>query len=271
MFLGHVTDVADNGYKPLQQFQNKKVLVKENEKYSLISNICPHQKSLISTKAHFGNRMCPYHNWTFDISGKPISSGRTGSYCKNTMPLEVDEVYEYQGLLFNTPISFPIIKDFKNLKLVEERVDIVKAKPENIMDLFLDVDHIECVHPGVYDKVGIDSIKVEWAYHNNGSIQTVRQGAVWIALYPYTMIEWQQGMLFVTIAEKVNEKESKVYIFKYRDMSLSLSEWLINETVWETAWYQDKTQAELLTEFTETNIEPSKHHYRQWLKNGFNT
>jgi phenylpropionate dioxygenase-like ring-hydroxylating dioxygenase large terminal subunit len=271
MFLGHVTDVVDNGYKPLQQFQNKKVLVKENEKYSLVSNICPHQKSLISTKAHFGNRMCPYHNWTFEVSGQPIASGRTSSYCKNTTPLEVNEVYHYHGLLFDTTISFPIIKDFKNLKLIEERMDIVKANPENIMDLFLDVDHIQCVHPGVYDKVGIDNINVEWTYYDNGSIQMVKQGACWIALYPYTMIEWQQGMLFVTIAEKVNKNKSKVYIFKYRDMTLPLSDWLINETVWETAWHQDKTQAELITEFTETNIEPSKHHYRQWLKNGFNT
>jgi phenylpropionate dioxygenase-like ring-hydroxylating dioxygenase large terminal subunit len=271
MFLGHVNELGVYEYIPLIQYNNKQVLVKDNGRYFTVSNVCPHQKSIISTVASSGNRVCPYHNWTFDIVGNPITSGRTSYYCKNDTSLETHEVYEYSGLLFSTPVHFPIIENLKNLQLVEQRVDIVKANPENIMDLFLDVDHIQCVHQGVYDQIGIDDTSVEWMYYANGSIQTVKQGALWIALYPHTMIEWQQGMLFVTVAEKVNENESKVYVFKYKSIDSTTEEWLLNESVWETAWKQDKSQSELLTEFPKTNLEPGKKHYRAWKDNEINT
>jgi phenylpropionate dioxygenase-like ring-hydroxylating dioxygenase large terminal subunit len=230
----------------------------------LVSNICPHQKSIISTSNGSGNRVCPYHNWTFDINGEPITSGRTVHYCKNETPLHTEPVFEWNSLLFSIPVNFNIVEKFDTMVLMESRVDKVKASYKNIMDLFLDVDHIQSVHRGVYDLIGITDTNVQWSYHDNGSIQTVKQGAFWIAVYPYTMIEWQKGALFITVANP-NDNNSDVCVFKYADAN-NINDWKTNEYVWEKAWAQDKQQAELITEFSQSNLEPQKIHFRNFLK-----
>ncbi len=269
MFLSHKLSVLENTYKVLDQFQRQKVLVNDKGTYKLISNICLHQQSLISQSDGTGNRVCPYHNWSFTIDGSPITSGRTEHYCKNSTPLNVDTVYEWNSLLFDCPVNHEIDIDFRDMVLMEKRIDYVKASRENIMDLFLDVDHIQTVHAGVYDMIDINNTNVDWKYYSNGSVQTVNEGARWIAIYPGTMIEWQKGALFITVAIPF-EKHSNVHVFKYMDKNFS-NTWKLNEYVWETAWSQDKAQAELLTTFADKNLEPQKIHYRSFLKtNGIN-
>ena len=201
MFLAHKTLLKQNSYQVLDQYDKKKVLVNNNG-YKLVSNVCPHQFSLISTTSGSGNRVCPYHNWSFTIDGHPITSGRTEHYCKNNTQLLTDPVYEWNNLLFDCPVEFVIKESFANMKLIENRTDIVHSDFRNIMDLFLDVDHIQSIHAGIYDQIGITDTNVSWNYSKNGSLQVVDQGALWIAVYPYTMIEWQKGSLFITIAKQ---------------------------------------------------------------------
>lgn len=269
MFIAHTNDILDNHYKPLEQFNKKKVLTKSEGKCFLKSNICPHQLSLITKSSGEGDRVCPYHGWAFDIQGTPMSSGRTGHYCKNNLPLKDFNLYQFKDLLFNVDISSKELHwlDLSKMQLKEQRIDRVVANSNIIMDVFLDVDHIECVHAGVYDKIGLPKInQVQWHFYNWGSLQLVAKGeeygAAWLAIYPGTMIEWQQGALFVTQSVAVNDKETDVHVFKYSD---SENDWKLNEEVWETAWAQDKEQAELITGFTNNNLEESKKHFRQWL------
>ena len=262
MFLAHKTSVKPDSYQVLDQYNKRKVLVNSNE-VSLVSNICPHQKSILSTKNGSGNRICPYHNWAFTSDGMPVTSGRTAHYCKNETPLTKEIVFEWNSLLFDEKVEFTIDKKFDNMTLVESRIDIVNADYRNIMDLFLDVDHIQSVHTGVYDLIGITNTDVHWDYYKNGSVQTVTQGAIWAAVYPYTMIEWQKGSLFITVALP-SDNQSKVHVFKYMDNNY-ISDWELNQHVWETAWAQDKAQAELIDEFTTDNLEPAKRHFREFL------
>lgn len=264
MFLAHANFLKENQHVPVIQYNNEKVLTRTAAGYTLISNICPHQKSLITTKLTEGNRICPYHNWSFDVYGHPISSGRTKHYCENKNSLETTTVYNWNNLLFSTNVDFDYKLDTENLSLVEQRIDIVKSTSETIMDIFLDVDHIPTVHKGVYDSIGITDIdNIVWTYYNNGSIQTVPGNAVWISIYPNTMIELQQGSLFITVAVDIDSKLSKVHVFKYKDKNND-SNHTLNETVWETAWEQDKIQAELIVERNTTNLETQKQHFRNW-------
>jgi phenylpropionate dioxygenase-like ring-hydroxylating dioxygenase large terminal subunit len=263
MFLAHTLSINDGSYIVLEQTERKQVLVNANG-YSIVSNICPHQGSLISQNNGKGNRVCPYHSWSFKLDGTPLSSGRTEYYCKNETPLVKVSAFKWNSLLFSTPVDFKISEKFDNLKLIECRTDIVNASYQTIMDLFLDVDHIQSVHSGVYDLVGITDTSVSWDYYSNGSIQTVSQGAQWIAVYPYTMIEWQQGSVFITVAKSFGN-QSKVFVFKYMDLKYP-DKWEINEKVWETAWAQDKQQAESITGFSQENLEPQKIHFREFLK-----
>jgi hypothetical protein len=77
------------------------------------------------------------------------------------------------------------------------------------------------------------------------------------------MIEWQRGSLFVTVIEKQNTDQSNVHVFKYTNGS---EQWNLNNTVWETAWKQDREQAELINEVNFENLEIQKLHYRNYLK-----
>lgn len=268
MFLAHTSSINKNSYKVLSQYNNNKVLV-NSDGYRIVSNVCPHQKSIISRTDGTGNRVCPYHNWSFDIKGDPLTSGRTGHFCKNTVPLESTVAYEWNSLLFDIPVNFNIPIDFKNVILLEERLDIVNSDYRNIMDIFLDVDHVQSVHAGVYDLIDITNIDVKYDYYPQGAVQYIAQGAYWIAVYPFTMIEWQKGSIFITVASPFGDK-SKVHVFKYVDVN-HLKDWKLNEYVWETAWKQDRDQAEIITEFPRENLEEQKIHFRKFLeKNGLN-
>jgi phenylpropionate dioxygenase-like ring-hydroxylating dioxygenase large terminal subunit len=269
MFIGHKNDIRKNEYTVLKQFKNKKVLVNSNE-IKLISNVCPHQKSLLSVESGTGARVCPYHGWSFDINGNPLGSGLTA--CKNTTGLTTEIVHEWNNLLFTQHVS-ATEADFINteyMQLVETRVDRVNASANNIMDVFLDVDHIELVHAGVYDELGMPDIRtVDWHYYSWGSLQLVPgpngYGAAWLAVYPNIMIEWQQGAMFITVANDLGNDSSDVVVYKYRDSSYTSELWETNSRIWETAWHQDKTQATLLTEFNQDNLEDSKKHFRNYL------
>jgi phenylpropionate dioxygenase-like ring-hydroxylating dioxygenase large terminal subunit len=272
VFLAHKND-NKGGYIPVTQLKNNWVVVNTEDPF-LVSNVCPHQNSLISVDEGTGNRTCPYHNWTFTLDGQPLTSGRTGHYCKNEKALEKKDVYTLNNMLFSLPVNCPEISflDLSHMNLIEHRIDRVAASADKVMDIFLDVDHIQTIHAGVYDRVGmpnIDNSTVDWHYYNWGSLQLVRKqdqiGAVWLAVYPGTMIEWQEGALFVTIAVDTNTG-CDVFVFKYKDSRYGFGNWRTNDEMWEIAWKQDREQAELIKKLPQHNLEESKKHFRAWNK-----
>jgi len=273
MFLAHTNDLRNNTYTPIAQLKNRQVLVNQNG-YQLVSNVCPHQGSIISKFSGDNDiRVCPYHNWSFELDGTPIASGRTTHYCQNKKSLSTFPVYEFLGMLFTDNIISTHLNwlDLSNMKLMEYRVDTVNANANHIMDIFLDVDHIETVHAGVYNRLGFDRItEVQWHYYDWGSLQLVRKdevyGAAWLAVYPGTMIEWQDGSMFITVTELVSDIETRVHVFKYMDITKE-EDWKLNESVWEESWSQDRGQAEMLTVPSYKNLEESKQHFRTWSAN----
>jgi hypothetical protein len=170
------------------------------------------------------------------------------------------------------------------MSLQESRIDSVKTSYKNIIDVFLDVDHIPVVHKTVYDDLGIGT-DVSWKYYDWGSIQFVEKStkyskefkdtligmptqqlaAFWITVYPYTTIEWQPGAMFVNVCVP-RDNTTDVCVFKYRDTRYSDANWNINSTVWETAWQQDRKQAELIVKRSMhvPHLETSKIHFRDW-------
>lgn len=265
MFLAHTSDLFQENYLVLEQYDKEKILIKDNS-FHLISNICPHQGSLISMFHGSGNRICPYHSWSFDIKGNPLTSGRTAKTCKNTIPLKSFEVFEWSNLLFDKQLDFNQTIDCDNLILKEFRIDIVKTNYVNILDLFLDVDHIPSIHQNVYEKVGIQIDVVDWEFYKEGSIQRVKNNnAAWITVYPNTMIEWQNGHLFITVALPEINNQSKVLVYKYAD-KLSLDTFNINNDIWEIAWSQDKEQAERIKHVNNKNLEIQKILFRKYIQ-----
>jgi phenylpropionate dioxygenase-like ring-hydroxylating dioxygenase large terminal subunit len=266
MFLGHITDLNNGQAKSIDVLDNKKILINDNGIYKIGSNICPHQNSRIISGTRTELR-CQYHGWSWNMDGTPKDSGAS-TMC-NEQRLHTRLAFEHQGLIFEQGLDLSMIGDlgFENLRLDEYRVDVVNADPKISMDIFLDVDHIPIVHNGVYDLLGIEGrAEVAWNYADWGNMQTVsdEHGKViarWIAIYPYTMIEWQDHALFVTRSFD----ETKMAVWKYKDITDSEENYRINSTMWENAFAQDKAQAEQMVRFPSTNLEDAKIHYRNWL------
>lgn len=267
MFLGHTTDLLDGQAKSLDVLENKKILINTNGNYKIGSNICPHQNSRIISGIQTELR-CQYHGWAWDMLGNPKDSGAS-TVC-NKQQLHMRQAYEHRGLIFEEKLDLTIIENlsFENLRLQEYRIDTVNADPKISMDIFLDVDHIPIVHNGVYDLLGIEGrADVKWDYADWGSMQTVsnESGKViarWIAIYPYTMIEWQDQALFVTR----NFTDTQMAVWKYKDVTETDENYNINSLMWENAFAQDKAQAEQMVRFPSANLEEAKIHYRNWLQ-----
>lgn len=266
MFLGHITDLQPGQAKNIEVLESKKFLLNDDGTYKIGSNICPHQNSRIVNGIRTDLR-CQYHGWSWNIDGTPKDSG-SSTMC-NEQRLHMKPAYEYNGLLFEEKLDLSMIKglDFSNLRLDQYRIDTVDADPKISMDIFLDVDHIPIVHNGVYDLLGIEGkADVKWDYADWGSMQTVsdESGTViarWIAIYPYTMIEWQAGALFVTRSFN----ETKMAVWKYRDITDTEENYQLNSDMWENAFRQDKDQALQMVRFPSANLEEAKLHYRNWL------
>lgn len=266
MFLALKQDITPNTIVPLPQLDNKLSLVNNNGFY-LLGNVCPHQRSKIA-KCATERLKCPYHGLEFDIQGQGID---------NKFELQQHKCYENQTMVFDHPVAyhFPIDTSFMQLK--EQRVDRVFASADVIMDLFLDIPHIPVAHAGVYDQIGITNVDgISWQTFNGGSVQYVPTqdtghiiesdrsyniGACWLAIYPGTMIEWQPGAMFVTVAADNNN----VYVFKYQDTRYDNISYQFNEKIWETAWAQDRELAESIVELSYDNLDGLKTHHRNWI------
>lgn len=270
MFLGHVTDLLDGQARSIDVLENKKILIHRNGIYKIGSNICPHQNSRIISGTQTELR-CQYHGWSWDMLGNPKDSGAS-TLC-NQQQLHMRLAYLHRGLIFEDVLDFTMLGNlsFENLRLQEYRIDEVNADPKISMDIFLDVDHIPIVHNGVYDLLGIEGrANVTWDFADWGSMQTVSDEsekviARWIAIYPYTMIEWQDQALFVTRSFT----DTKMAVWKYKDVTETDENYQTNSMMWENAYAQDKAQAEQMVRFPSANLEEAKIHYRNWLqKNG---
>lgn len=272
MFLALAQDLDNNTVKPLAQY-NKNLCLSRTDQYRLISNICPHQNSRIA--CDITDRLqCPYHALEYTLQGQGIG---------HKFELHSRPCYQNQTMLFEQPVDceFPVTTEF--MTLVTHREDIVRASPDIIMDVFLDVEHIPTAHRGVYDNIGITSFSnLKFKYFTQGSLQVVpiqgmtnrihpddlqyQMSACWMAVYPGTMIEWQPGALFVTVAMP-DPQGSKVQVYKYRDTRYSMMDWSRNTVVWETAWEQDRALSEGIVDLAQENIDDLKQHHRDWMCN----
>jgi phenylpropionate dioxygenase-like ring-hydroxylating dioxygenase large terminal subunit len=278
VFLAHVNDIAPGVKKPLSQLNNLQTLVNNDRQYFLANNICPHQRSRIVAKEQTEFK-CQYHGWSWNDDGTAKDAGTT-KVCNNSK-LVLKPTFETNGLLFKDPIEDTTVLnkiDFTKMVKVSERVDHIKSDYRHIMDVFLDVDHIPVLHPGVYDKIGVEGVpKVEWNYYSWGNIQQVKLPdntvrAVWAAVYPYTMIEWQPGALFVTVA-KPNGDSTDVSVLTYQDPDCDPALQKLNAEIFDIAWQQDSQQAEAIVEYVLDGpyVDESKRHFRNWLANVINT
>jgi len=287
MLLAHKNDLKNDEWKVLPHLKDWS-LNNVNGEYRLYSNICPHQGSYFKGTEGKNTRLCPYHGWSFKTSGEPIGSGSTDHWCKNEETLESKEVFEWNGYLFSEGHDLPTIDYIQSdhLVLEEMRVDRVHANYIDIVNIFLDMDHLPVVHPKIYDQLSVEA--VEWQILENSSVQYApnnkdklnnefgqtmlqedrdrKHGAAWFCVYPYTMLEYFPGAWFNTVCNPIDDKETAVTVYKYRDTRYSEKNWELNCQIWETAWGQDKEQSQsVVPHFKSRFLEKQKTHYLNWI------
>lgn len=287
IFLSHVNDIPIGFKRPLCQLDNKKFLSRSGSSFKIGNNICPHQGSAILDRTT-KDLSCRFHGWQWDDNGNP-QFGTSRTSCQNSSKIILKDTIISNSLVFSSNVDLNAIGvDLSNMTLVEQRIDEIKSNFKNMVDVFLDVDHIPVVHKNVYDDIGIsNNVEVFWEYYEWGSIQKVdrtknnslefhktllnigeeKLSAIWITVYPYTMIEWQPGALFITVCIP-NNIVTRVLVLKYRDQRYNDTNWNINNFTWETAWSQDKHQAEMIIKPLEyhPNLEESKLKFRDYLE-----
>lgn len=263
MFLAHKNELQENDWMVLPQSNETKTLVKKESGYELQHNLCLHQGAKLRTGRGSGTEVtCPYHAWSWDRDGAPVSSGTTGHSkgsikCENSQNIPAMRPSEWSGFLFETPVQLGI-DVAGDYRLEEYRKDTVDVNFIPLINHFLDVDHFPSSYADLYSQIDIpDAKNVEWRTWQGGSAQLVRgapgtnaewnknlngpttYNAVWLALYPFTMVEWHPGAMFVVVNQPLDENKTATHIFKYRDHNYNEANWKINEQVWEAAWKKD--------------------------------
>lgn len=128
-------------------------------------NTCRHRGSKICLKHEGSVRTltCPYHAWTYDLSGSlmsiPLDDGKVD---KNTLGLESAHVRVFHGLIFlnfskNEPPSFEEyshrLNEFlapyqlENTKIATRRVFATRANWKLVVENFLECYHCKPAHP----------------------------------------------------------------------------------------------------------------------------
>ena len=270
MFLAHKNELQENDWMVLPQSNETKTLVNKGNSYELQHNLCLHQGAKLRSGRGTGLDLTfPFHAWSWDRDGAPVGSGSTGHSkgtikCENTQKIPALKPSEWSGFLFETPVQLGIDVS-GDYRLEEYRKDTVDANFIPLMNQFLDIDHMTGPYTDLYSQIDIPDVKnVEWRSWQGGSAQLVRGApgtnaewnqtlndpttfnAVWLALYPFTMVEWQPGAVFVVVNQPVDDSKTVAHIFKYRDHNYSEANWQINEQVWEKIRKKDCETAQLL-------------------------
>lgn len=156
-YSGHASLVEQDGdYFTLGGQQTGKLLVKNNGRRQLVSNVCRHrQAEMLTGSGHAKNIVCPVHNWAYDLDGCQVAAPH---FEKNLcLDLERTELAEWNGMLFAGPrdvrhelAQLESWTELETSNYVLERVDEEEhdLNWKAFLEVYLEDYHISAVHPG---------------------------------------------------------------------------------------------------------------------------
>lgn len=234
-YVGHTLMVPNAGdYYSLQWMQHAKALVNNNNGIELISNLCRHRQALmLKGQGNSQVIVCPLHRWTYNLLGELI--GAPHFIEKPCYHLNVTALQNWNGLLFNSPcdigqeldqLACKADFDFSGFKLDRVMVEEYDFNWKTFIEVYLEDYHVGPFHPGLNNFV--DCNQLNWEMGKNFSVQTVgvkqalkksgsaiyqkwqqqvlqhdagqipKHGAIWMAYYPFLMLEWYPNVLVVS-------------------------------------------------------------------------
>jgi phenylpropionate dioxygenase-like ring-hydroxylating dioxygenase large terminal subunit len=217
-----------------------------------MSNTCRHRQGLmLEGRGHTQNIVCPLHRWTYDLNGKLLGApdfDRTPECSLPKVPVQ-----DWNGLLFTGQrdvaaalADFPLAADYGFDGYVYDRllVDECPFNWKNFLEIFLELYHVEAMHPGLQKFV--DAGNYEWGFGREWSYQILgikdglktqvspnytryrdailaysggtlpKYGTVWSILYPNVMLEWYPYALVVsTLIPRSPDHTTNIVEFYY--------------------------------------------------------
>ncbi|MYJ51562.1 MAG: aromatic ring-hydroxylating dioxygenase subunit alpha [Gammaproteobacteria bacterium] len=141
------------------------VVVRRQEDLLALSNVCRHRGSLIAEGSGTCRVLtCPFHGWTYDLSGKLVSAARmeeTEGFRPQDHSLATFPVEEVDGFVFLSlesdppPLSGWLVEFsdiharwmLDDLRVVDRRVLNVRCNWKQFLEVFNEYYHLLFVHP----------------------------------------------------------------------------------------------------------------------------
>ncbi len=185
-------------------------------------NVCKHRAhELVTGSGTTRNLVCPYHAWTYDLTGglrAARRADRMAEFDTSTICLDAVGVEEFCGFVYvNLDATAPALSeqagdlakeidhwapDVAELTLAKRMTYSIRSNWKNVIDNFLECYHCHIAHPEFVDLVDMDTYDVKthgiWSSHfaeagkqantaYDVSEATVRDHAVWW-LWPNTCL-----------------------------------------------------------------------------------
>jgi Rieske 2Fe-2S family protein len=156
-------DLATPGDWRVATIGTQSIVLVKDEKLKAFHNTCRHRGSILCTeeKGNFPRKriVCPYHSWTYDLSGKLIATPRrmeTPDFDMAKFPLHGVAVETWGGFVFaclakNPPAFAPPARyaryGFEGLRIGKRIVADVQANWKLLAENFSECFHCPPVHP----------------------------------------------------------------------------------------------------------------------------
>jgi choline monooxygenase len=167
-YAGHTSLVRNDGdYMALGGQQAGNLLVRNNGRAQVVSNVCRHrQAQMLSGRGHVKNIVCPVHNWAYDLDGRQLAAPH---FAENPcLDLERTELTEWNGMLFAGPRDIrrelaPLDgwTELSTCDYVLERIDEEEhdLNWKVFLEVYLEDYHISACHPGFRAMVDPDDVR----------------------------------------------------------------------------------------------------------------
>lgn len=261
-YAGHTSLVRKDGdYISLGGQQTGKLLVRNNGKPQLISNVCRHrQAKMLQGSGNVKNVVCPVHSWAYDLDGRQVAAPH---FAENTCrDLERTELTEWNGLLFAGPRDIhrevaPLASwtELDTSDYVFERVDEEEhdLNWKVFLEVYLEDYHIGTVHPGFRvfvdpsdlrgalqvaggERFFCEQVNVRWPLPTPASpafaefqrvMMDVLNGrrppfaAIWMTLFPGQLLEWYPYAFVATTYTPLSPTRTRLRSEYYFDREIA--------------------------------------------------
>jgi choline monooxygenase len=250
----------DQQYQTLLAENHARTLINDKGQIRLLSNICRHRQAImLKDRGQSSHIVCPLHRWTYENNGELMAAPHFAE--KPCAKLQEYPIQSWQGLLFERGQSlikelsqskFASYFNFENYHLGGVKIHECNYNWKTFIEVYLEDYHVAPFHPGLGKFV--DCHELDWEFGKNFSVQAVgihqdlknpgsaiyRQwhesilkfndgripeyGAIWVAYYPYLMLEWYPHVLIASHLHPISPTKTRNIVEFYYPEEIALFE-----------------------------------------------